>query len=63
MVHVDSLAGDLSKMEVWHDNSGLGPGWHLDYAEVHHSLTGQVVYFPCQNWFDKTEGDKQIRRM
>ena len=50
-------------MEVWHDNGGMGPGWHLDYAEVHNSANGQVVYFPCQNWFDKKEGDGLIRRM
>lgn len=34
--------GDLSELEVWHDNSGLGPGWHLDFVEVHSSATGKV---------------------
>lgn len=51
------------QLEVWHDNSGFGPAWHLDYIEVHNSRTGQVVYFPCQQWFDKSEGDRLIRRM
>jgi hypothetical protein len=34
--------------QVWHDNSGLGPAWHLDYIEVHSSATGRTYYFPCK---------------
>ncbi|KAG2501257.1 hypothetical protein HYH03_001064 [Edaphochlamys debaryana] len=54
--------GDLTELEIWHDNSGLGPGWHLDYVEVHSSATGKVYYFPCGRWLDTKEDDGQIRR-
>lgn len=47
---------------MWHDNSGLGPGWHLDYIEVQSSATGRVYYFPCSQWFDKKQGDGAIKR-
>lgn len=54
--------GELTELEVWHDNGGLGPGWHLDYIEVHSSATNRVYYFPCGKWLDKKQGDGLIKR-
>ena len=34
--------GDLTELEIWHDGTGLGAGWHLDFVEVHSSATGKV---------------------
>ncbi|KXZ51726.1 hypothetical protein GPECTOR_11g173 [Gonium pectorale] len=54
--------GDLTELEVWHDGSGFGAGWHLDYVEVHSSATGKVYYFYCGRWLDTKEDDGAIRR-
>ncbi len=35
-------AGELTELEVWHDNSGVGAAWHLNYIEVQCSTTGKV---------------------
>ncbi len=34
--------GELQSLTVWHDGTGLGAGWHLDYIEVHHMECGKV---------------------
>ena len=26
--------GEINELDVWHDNSGSSPGWHLDFIEV-----------------------------
>ncbi|GIL93968.1 hypothetical protein Vretimale_245, partial [Volvox reticuliferus] len=54
--------GDLTELEIWHDGTGFGAGWHLDYVEVHSSATGKVYYFPCGRWLDTKEDDGAIRR-
>ncbi|KAG1672531.1 hypothetical protein FOA52_002840, partial [Chlamydomonas sp. UWO 241] len=54
--------GALKSVKIGHDNSGLGPGWHLDHVEVVDNATGEEFYFPCDMWFDKGEGDRLIER-
>ena len=34
--------GELTELDVWHDNSGLGAAWHLDYIEIHSSANNKV---------------------
>eukprot|EP00798_Chlamydomonas_sp_ICE-L_P013675 gene13675-19563_t len=55
--------GELVELDIWHDDSGFGAAWHLNYVEVHCSNNNKVTYFPCAKWFDKSQGDKLIRRM
>ncbi|XP_068508966.1 lipoxygenase homology domain-containing protein 1 [Syngnathus scovelli] len=60
---VDILSlGDLSKVRVWHDNSGLAPGWQLDYIDVKDELMDKTFRFPCDRWLAKNDGDGQIMR-
>ncbi|XP_048875144.1 lipoxygenase homology domain-containing protein 1-like isoform X4 [Brienomyrus brachyistius] len=54
--------GDLSKVRVWHDNSGLAPGWHLEYIDVKDEILDQTFRFPCDRWLAKSEDDSQILR-
>ncbi|XP_077594101.1 lipoxygenase homology domain-containing protein 1 [Stigmatopora nigra] len=54
--------GDLSKVRVWHDNTGLAPGWHLDYIDVKDELADTTFRFPCDRWLAKNDGDGQIMR-
>ncbi|XP_067279249.1 lipoxygenase homology domain-containing protein 1-like isoform X2 [Pseudorasbora parva] len=54
--------GELSKVRIWHDNSGLAPGWHLEYVDVHDDIMGKKYRFQCDRWLAKKEDDGQIMR-
>uniref|UniRef100_A0A671XMC4 Lipoxygenase homology PLAT domains 1 n=1 Tax=Sparus aurata TaxID=8175 RepID=A0A671XMC4_SPAAU len=54
--------GDLSKVRVWHDNSGPAPGWHLDYIDVKDEIMDKTFRFPCDRWLAKNDDDGQIMR-
>uniref|UniRef100_A0A3P8UHJ0 Lipoxygenase homology PLAT domains 1 n=1 Tax=Cynoglossus semilaevis TaxID=244447 RepID=A0A3P8UHJ0_CYNSE len=54
--------GELSKIRVWHDNTGLAPGWHLDYIDVKDELLDKTFRFPCDRWLAKNDDDGQIMR-
>uniref|UniRef100_A0AAR2KCT6 PLAT domain-containing protein n=1 Tax=Pygocentrus nattereri TaxID=42514 RepID=A0AAR2KCT6_PYGNA len=54
--------GELSKIRVWHDNTGPAPGWHLEYVDVHDDIIGKKFRFQCDRWLAKNEDDGQIMR-
>ncbi|KAG2432966.1 hypothetical protein HXX76_008694 [Chlamydomonas incerta] len=54
--------GPMKKIRIGHDNSGLGPAWHLNRVEVTNLKTGEHRIFPANKWFSKTEDDYQIER-
>ncbi|CAN9504554.1 unnamed protein product [Ophioblennius macclurei] len=54
--------GELSKVRVWHDNSGLAPGWHLEYIDVKDEYMDKTFRFPCDRWLAKNDDDGQIMR-
>jgi len=54
--------GDIKQFDVWHDNSGLGPGWFLDRVYVELEESKQKWMFPCGKWLDKSEDDGKIKR-
>uniref|UniRef100_I3JKU2 Lipoxygenase homology PLAT domains 1 n=1 Tax=Oreochromis niloticus TaxID=8128 RepID=I3JKU2_ORENI len=54
--------GDLSKVRVWHDNTGIAPGWHLEYIDVKDEIMDKTFRFPCDRWLAKNDDDGQIMR-
>ncbi|KAM6985878.1 lipoxygenase homology domain-containing protein 1 [Aplochiton taeniatus] len=54
--------GELSKVRVWHDNTGPAPGWHLDYIDVRDETMDKTFRFPCDRWLAKNDDDGQIMR-
>uniref|UniRef100_A0A3P9KDP6 Lipoxygenase homology domains 1a n=1 Tax=Oryzias latipes TaxID=8090 RepID=A0A3P9KDP6_ORYLA len=54
--------GDLSKVRVWHDNSGFAPGWHLEHIDVKDEIMDKTFRFPCDRWLSKNGEDGQIMR-
>uniref|UniRef100_A0A8C3ALE5 Lipoxygenase homology PLAT domains 1 n=1 Tax=Cyclopterus lumpus TaxID=8103 RepID=A0A8C3ALE5_CYCLU len=54
--------GELSKVRVWHDNSGPAPGWHLEYIDVKDEILDKTFRFPCDRWLAKNDDDGQIMR-
>lgn len=39
--------GPLVELVIGHDNSGQGPGWHLEQVDITDIKTGQTWYFDC----------------
>ena len=52
--------GQLERVRIRHDNTGVGPGWYLEEVEV---CEGKGVWhFPCRQWLDMEEGDGALVR-
>ena len=56
------LIGELKKIEIEHDDSGIGSNWHLDRVEIKELGSGKSWQFPCGQWLAKDKGDGQIFR-
>ncbi|XP_035377622.1 lipoxygenase homology domain-containing protein 1-like [Electrophorus electricus] len=54
--------GELSKIRVWHDNTGLATSWHLEYVDVHDDVMGKKFRFQCDRWLSKSRDDRQAMR-
>ena len=52
-VHCHDL-GELTKVNVRHDNTGLNPGWLLDSVSV--ACEGVEVCFTCGRWLEVCDG-------
>uniref|UniRef100_A0A3P9N0R2 Lipoxygenase homology PLAT domains 1 n=1 Tax=Poecilia reticulata TaxID=8081 RepID=A0A3P9N0R2_POERE len=55
--------GDLQRVRVEHDNSGLCPGWLLDRVEITNTANGVTTIFLCGKWLDTNRADGQIARV
>ncbi len=42
--------GDVNKVVISHDNTGLGPAWHCQEVDVFNPATQKTYYFPCDAW-------------
>lgn len=54
--------GQLLRLRVRHDGTGMGAGWFLDHIDVRSELTGNGWSFPCNKWLDTNEADGLIQR-
>ena len=45
--------GDLKKIRLGHDNSGLKPGWYVSHATIDCPAVGKTWRFPVGKWFAK----------
>lgn len=48
--------GSIQSLRISHNNSGLGPAWHLDKVEIVNTCSGEAAVFPYHNWIDKEHG-------
>uniref|UniRef100_A0A8C9SD10 Lipoxygenase homology PLAT domains 1 n=1 Tax=Scleropages formosus TaxID=113540 RepID=A0A8C9SD10_SCLFO len=55
--------GELQRVKMEHDNSGVSPGWLLARVELTNTANGVTTIFPCEKWLDATRLDKQTGRM
>lgn len=54
--------GEVTKIRIGHDNTGQSPNWHLTEARLSEPGSGKAWVFPCGQWFDADDGDRQIVR-
>eukprot|EP00775_Hariotina_reticulata_P001782 gene1782-2116_t len=54
--------GELSALDVWHDNKGLAAGWHLEQVVVHQEGSSRQWTFSCDRWLASDEDDGLVRR-
>jgi serine/threonine-protein kinase len=54
--------GNLQKITIYHDNTGVAPGWYLDRVIITNTSTGQYGTFSCSCWLAVDEGDGSITR-
>ncbi len=47
--------GDVEKLRIWHDNTGLDPSWKLRSVSVQDRATGEVYLFNCYSLLSKDE--------
>jgi hypothetical protein len=55
--------GDLQKVTVSHDGSGVGSAWFLDKIYIINEKTQQKWVFPCNRWLDKNTDDGKTERV
>ena len=59
----DIDVGPLERIQIGHDNSRPFPGWHCAQVEVTNVSSGETTTFPCDQWFDRKQGDKKVERV
>ena len=66
MFELDELdVGELLKIKIGHDNSGVGPSWLLDKVTVENVKSGVQWTCKCSGsglWFDHHKGDGKVVR-
>lgn len=55
--------GELLRVCIEHDNSGISPGWLLNRVEITNTANGVTTVFPCDKWLDKNKADGKIKRV
>ena len=60
---VSNFAGNLTKIEIEHDNSGFSNAdWYLERVDITNLGTNRMWFFQCGQWLAKNKGDGQLRR-
>lgn len=47
--------GELTKIKIWHDNSGPKPAWFVKSIYVQDRKTGKVYHFDCNTWIGREQ--------
>uniref|UniRef100_A0A8C8VMG7 Polycystin 1, transient receptor potential channel interacting n=1 Tax=Pelusios castaneus TaxID=367368 RepID=A0A8C8VMG7_9SAUR len=59
-VETDANLGEIWKIRIWHDNTGLDPSWYLQHVIVWDRQTDNMYFFLVDDWLsvenEKNEG-------
>ncbi|XP_066292476.1 polycystin-1-like isoform X2 [Branchiostoma lanceolatum] len=61
-IAVDGSLGDIIKIKIWHDNTGLDPSWNLKSLVVHDIQTDKRYHFVANSWFSLEEPDGFVEK-
>lgn len=53
--------GELTKIRLWHDDSGKSPGWFVDEVSITAPHFGRRYVFRMCRWLDHNEGDGKVQ--
>ncbi|KAG7491706.1 hypothetical protein MATL_G00006860 [Megalops atlanticus] len=56
-VEADANLGEIWKIRIWHDNTGLDPAWFLQHVVVWDKQTDIMYFFLVEDWLS-VENDK-----
>ncbi|XP_070580037.1 polycystin-1-like isoform X2 [Ptychodera flava] len=62
VIAADIHLGDIWKVRVWHDNTGLSPCWYLSRIIVHDLHSDKKYYFLCGQWLTLTRKDGVVKK-
>ncbi|XP_056152724.1 polycystin-1 [Lampris incognitus] len=49
-LETDDNLGEVWKIRIWHDNTGLDPSWYLQHVVVWDSQTDHMFFFLVEDW-------------
>ncbi|KAJ8399765.1 hypothetical protein AAFF_G00408700 [Aldrovandia affinis] len=49
-VETDANLGEIWKIRIWHDNTGLDPAWYLQHVVVWDRQTDNMYFFLVEDW-------------
>ncbi|KAJ9526209.1 hypothetical protein QJQ45_009677 [Haematococcus lacustris] len=55
-----SDVGDVTRVVISHDNSGVGSAWHCQQVEVFNPATQRSYFFPCNAWLEAGTGGQGL---
>lgn len=60
MLYLPKGLGNLYKIKIWHDNSGISPAWFLRQVEIRDQQESSEWIFLVNNWLALEKGDGEI---
>ncbi|XP_029619793.1 polycystin-1 [Salmo trutta] len=65
-LETDSNLGEVWKIRLWHDNTGLDPSWYVQHVVVWDHQTDHLFYFLVEDWLsvenDRNEGGGTVEK-
>uniref|UniRef100_A0A8C7Q2V6 Polycystic kidney disease 1b n=2 Tax=Oncorhynchus mykiss TaxID=8022 RepID=A0A8C7Q2V6_ONCMY len=65
-LETDSNLGEVWKIRLWHDNTGLDPSWYVQHVVVWDPQTDHLFYFLVEDWLsvenDRNEGGGTVEK-
>ena len=49
--------GEIEKVKIGHDNTGVGAGWHLEEVVIECAEINKKWIFGCNRWLDSNQDD------
>ncbi|XP_077979376.1 polycystin-1-like [Glandiceps talaboti] len=62
LVATDTHLGDIWKIRIWHDNTGLNPCWYLSRVMIRDLHTDKKFYFICGQWLTLTSENSMVKK-